>query len=439
MKLILYSWDANNEQILADNLIKLGFDVVWFRKVCRHYTRDMELAMEMIQTVHREGAEAVVSFNYFPIISMICQTCGIMYYAWVYDCPHFTLYAKQIGSPCNQIGIFDREMARRLEDDYGIHTVYHAPLAVDCAYFEKAVARASRKEREKYRCDVSFVGSLYTDEHNYYDLLFSGGRGSGNVQSADRDRQGGDAESAAAAERGSMEALIGQQCFAYEKDYLRQAVASEQINLAGLQKSMEEQGLMLGEDYFARSEDILVAAVLEKKVTVEERRRLLTELAELQKNYDTCVITEDCGKEGADRKYDFRLYTGSDTGALPKLHAHNCGRVDYHTQMPLVFAGSRINLNISLRSIHSGIPLRVLDIMACGGFVLSNRQPEIAEYFGEGVEIATFASMEECMDKVHYYLAHEEARRRIAEAGQRKVQAAFSYASGLMRLFKMQE
>ena len=91
MKLILYSWDANNEQILADNLIKLGFDVVWFRKVCRHYTRDMELAMEMIQTVHREGAEAVVSFNYFPIISMICQTCGIMYYAWVYDCPHFTL------------------------------------------------------------------------------------------------------------------------------------------------------------------------------------------------------------------------------------------------------------------------------------------------------------------------------------------------------------
>ncbi len=439
MKLILYSWDANNEQILADNLIKLGFDVVWFRKVCRHYTRDMELAMEMIQTVHREGAEAVVSFNYFPIISMICQTCGIMYYAWVYDCPHFTLYAKQIGSSCNQIGIFDREMARRLEDDYGIHTVYHAPLAVDCAYFERAVARASRKEREKYRCDVSFVGSLYTDEHNYYDLLFSGGRGSGNAQSADRDRQGGDAESAAAAERDSMEAVIRQQCFTYEKDYLRQAVSSEQINLAGLQKSMEEQGLMLGEDYFARPEDILVAAVLEKKVTVEERRRLLTELAELQKNYDTDVTTEDCGKEGIDRKYEFRLYTGSDTGALPKLHAHNCGRVDYHTQMPLVFAGSRINLNISLRSIHSGIPLRVLDIMACGGFVLSNRQPEIAEYFGEGVEIATFGSVEECMDKVHYYLAHEEARRRIAEAGQRKVQAAFSYASGLMRLFKMQE
>ena len=62
-----------------------------------------------IQRAHK-GAEAVVSFNYFPIVSMICNTCQIPYYAWVYDCPHFTLYAKQIGLPCNHIGIFDREM-----------------------------------------------------------------------------------------------------------------------------------------------------------------------------------------------------------------------------------------------------------------------------------------------------------------------------------------
>lgn len=402
MKLILYAWNANNEQILADNLIKCGFDVVWFRKECKHYTRDMELAMEMIQAVHREGVEGVVSFNYFPIISMICQTCGIPYYAWVYDCPHFTLYAKQIGDPWNHIGVFDREMARRLEEDYGIGTVYHAPLAVDCAYFEKGIAHASQAEREKYRCDISFVGSLYTDEHNYYDLLFNGDSGSGSGSAPSADRQGR-----------SIPAFMRQQCFCYEKDYLRQAVMSGQMNLARLQKAMEEQGLMLGEDYFARPEDILIAAVLEKKVTVEERRMLLTELT----------------------KYDFRLYTGSDTGKLPELHAHNCGRVDYHTQMPLVFAGSRINLNISLRSIHSGIPLRVLDIMACGGFVLSNWQPEIAEYFEEGAEIVTFRGMEECMDKVHYYLSHEEERRQIAAAGRRKVKEEFSYEAGVRRLF----
>lgn len=420
MKLILYSWQANNEQILADNLIKMGFDIVWFRKACKHYTRDMELAMEMIQTIHREGAEAVVSFNYFPIVSMICHTCGIPYYAWVYDCPHFTLYAKQVGDPGNHIGIFDREMVRRLEEEYGINTVYHAPLSVDAEYFGNVLARASQTERDRYRCDISFVGSLYTDEHNYYDLLLSGD---------------------------SMDDLIEQQCFSYEKDCLRQAVTSGQIHLKNLQKPMEEQGLMLGEDYFAKPEDILMTAVLEKKVTVEERRLLLTEIAveaagrrqqdsvESQEEYDTGVSMEKRGRTSIDRKYDFRLYTGSDTRSLPELHAHNCGRVDYHTQMPLVFAGSRINLNISLRSIHSGIPLRVLDIMACGGFVLSNWQPEIAECFEEGVEIVTFRSLEECMDKVWYYLSHEEERRQITEAGYRKVKEKFSYEAGVGRLF----
>ena len=137
----------------------------------------------------------------------------------------------------------------------------------------------------------------------------------------------------------------------------------------------------------------------------------------------------------AGKRYDFRLYTGSDTSSLPELSPYDHGTVDYHTQMPLVFAGSRINLNISLRSIRSGIPLRVLDIMACGGFVLSNWQPEITQYFEEGVEIVTFDSLQDCLAKIAYYLTHEEERKQIAARGQRKVQEKFSYQIGLERLF----
>lgn len=401
MRLILYSWNANNEQILMDNLIKLGFEVVCFRKECRHYTRDMELAMEMIPFIHVQGAEAVVSFNYFPIVSMICNTCQIPYYAWVYDCPHFTLYAKQIGLPCNHIGIFDREMVGQLEG-YGVNTVHHVPLAVDADCFEAVISQATPQEKERFRCDISFVGSLYTDEHNYYDRLFG--------------------EKDAAITSG-----ISRQCFAYHEDYLRQAVMNGNIDLGRIQVQMEKQGLMLGEDYYAKAEDILLAAVLEKKVTVEERRILLTQMAGR--------FAISANNDGAgNRCSNFRLYTGSDTSALPKLDFCNCGTVDYHTQMPLVFAGSRINLNISLRSIHAGIPLRVLDIMACGGFVLSNWQPEIAEYFEEGVEIVTFDSLEDCLAKTAYYLSHEEERRQIAANGKRKVQEKFSYQVGLERL-----
>ena len=393
MRLLLYSWHANNEQILADNLIKLGFDVVWFDMECRHFTRDMELAAQMIPFIHQEEIEAVVSFNYFPIISMICDTCKIPYYAWVYDCPHFTLYAKQVTLPCNHIGIFDREMVRKLQEK-GVQTVYHVPLSVDAERFEQVIW--DHTSQSEYACDISFVGSLYTDDHNYYDRLLD-----------EKDKS-------------VLDEFVRRQCFCYEKDYLRETLGAGELDLHIIKTKMEEQGLMLGEDYFADVDELLQAVVLEKKVTVEERRILLDEVA---------------NKLG--EKYRFHLYTASILQKYPLLKKHHRGIVDYHKQMPLVFAESRINLNISLRSIHSGIPLRVLDIMACGGFVLTNWQPEIEEYFSDGQDIVSFRSLEECIDKITYYLDHETERQMIADAGQRRVQEKFEYRDGLCRLFEL--
>lgn len=394
MKLLLYSWHANNERILADNLIKLGFEIVWYDKECKHFTRDMELAADMIPCIHREGIEAVVSFNYFPIISMICDTCKIPYYAWVYDCPHYTLYAKQVTLPCNHIGIFDEEMVRKLREK-GVQTVYHVPLSVDDEPFIRIIQ--DDQLLPEYACDISFVGSLYTDEHNYYDRLLD------------------------EKEKAVLDRFIRAQCFCYDKDLLGEALTAGELDMNLVQAKMEEHGLMLGEDYFADVDELLKSNVLEKKVTVEERSLLLNKIAEVY-----------------DNRFRFNLYTGSELNKYPLLKKHHRGIVDYHQQMPLVFAGSRINLNISLRSIHSGIPLRVLDIMACGGFVLTNRQPEITEYFEDGREVVTFGSMEECLDRIEYYLEHEEERRMIAAAGQHCVHESFGYRNGLLRLFELE-
>ena len=397
MKLLLYSWKANNEKIFAEKLRLFQFKVIWYDKPCRHYTRDLELAADMIPFLHENGIEAVVSFNYFPIISMICDTCKIPYYAWVYDCPHFTLYAKHIMLSCNRIGIFDRDMVRGLRE-HGVQTVHHVPLSVDTAYFADMIRKAPNRLKDSYCSDISFVGSLYTDEYNYYDHLLT-----------DREREHADE-------------WIRRQSFCYDRDLLREAVAAGELPLVQIQKRMEENGLMLGEDYFADPSEILLTSVLEKKVTVEERRILLHQIAE---RFGT--------------QHRFTLYSASDLAEYPLLQKHHKGVVDYHTQMPLVFAQSRINLNISLRSIHSGIPLRVLDIMACGGFVLTNRQPEIDECFEEDVEYVCYDSAEECLDKIDYYLRHEDKRKCIAQAGREAARERFGYRQGLTGLFDLKE
>ena len=113
----------------------------------------------------------------------------------------------------------------------------------------------------------------------------------------------------------------------------------------------------------------------------------------------------------------------------------NRGIVNYQFEMPKVFKSTAINLNISLRCIVTGIPQRCLDIMASHAFLLSNYQPELAEYFNEGEEIAMYSSMEEAVDKCDYYLKHPDIRKKIAAMGYKKVKKEFRFEERLREIF----
>ena len=89
--------------------------------------------------------------------------------------------------------------------------------------------------------------------------------------------------------------------------------------------------------------------------------------------------------------------------------------------MPHVFKHSKINLNITLRSIVSGIPLRVFDIMGCGGFLLTNYQQDMFEYFVPEEDFIFYSDMEELSDKCKFFLEHDDIRKKIAGNGYEKV------------------
>ena len=60
------------------------------------------------------------------------------------------------------------------------------------------------------------------------------------------------------------------------------------------------------------------------------------------------------------------LWSNEKDERLTQVHYY--GYADYYKQMPHIFHDAKINLNIALRVIQTGIPLRVLDVMGCGGF-----------------------------------------------------------------------
>ena len=117
--------------------------------------------------------------------------------------------------------------------------------------------------------------------------------------------------------------------------------------------------------------------------------------------------------------YDVKLFSREQNQLLDKVTY--MGTADYDSEMPMVFKASDINLNMTLRCIKSGIPLRALDIMGAGGFLLSNYQPELAECFIDGEEVVMYESIEDMYAKVSYYLANPDLRTEIARRGHAKV------------------
>ena len=142
---------------------------------------------------------------------------------------------------------------------------------------------------------------------------------------------------------------------------------------------------------------------LGNKVTEQERLRLLGRVSE---------------------EFSLDLYTASDFSPLP--HAHYRGLAKTTTEMPKVFLFSKINLNFTSKPIRSGLPLRIWDILGAGGLLLTNFQSEIPEYFEVGKDLEAFASEEELVEKIRYYLAHNEEREEIARNGYQKAKEQYS-------------
>lgn len=64
---------------------------------------------------------------------------------------------------------------------------------------------------------------------------------------------------------------------------------------------------------------------------------------------------------------------------------------------------------------------RVFELLGFGVLAVVNRVPDLGRFFKEGEHLIVFDDMEEAVEKVVYYLEHDDARERIAAQGHRAV------------------
>ncbi len=120
--------------------------------------------------------------------------------------------------------------------------------------------------------------------------------------------------------------------------------------------------------------------------------------------------------------------------AKPLADCYAGKRLDYFDELPALYASAKINLNIfHIQCVNAPNP-RVYDVLACGGFLLTEYNPGLEDEFEIGQDLAVFHSCAELIEKTDYYLSHPEERKQIAECGRKKVLAKCGY-SDRMQIF----
>ena len=103
------------------------------------------------------------------------------------------------------------------------------------------------------------------------------------------------------------------------------------------------------------------------------------------------------------------------------LACHYRGAAGHGLELTKIYCASLINVDIGRVYQDDIVTMRVFDVLACGGFVLAERSPALAELFEIGAEVDCYASADELEAKVAHYLAHPEAARAIALRGREAV------------------
>ncbi len=368
MKILFIEWASFGNADIKNAFTEEGHQVVCFPFSNKDARRDAEIESALTMKLRESGPDAVFSFNYFPLVSNVCKREDLPYISWVYDSPYVMLYSYSAINPCYTIYVFDRALCQEF-NGAGIKTVHYLPMAANTQRLD-----ALGSPDPVY--DVSFVGSLYNESHNFYDRM----------------------ENLSEYARGYLEGLMQAQMHVQGYNFIQESLSPVMEELyRALPMDPNPDGVETREYLYAQY-------VINRKLTGLERLRLLT------------AVTQ---------KHTMDLFTLDPAFSLPNLRNH--GTADYYAEMPLVFKKSRINLNISLRSIKSGMPLRAFDIMGSGGFLLSNYQEDFFENFTPGIDFVYYESEEDLLQKINYYLNHEDERIAIAKNGHDQVAAAHTY------------
>lgn len=379
MNILFLTWKSfGNEDIMAAFRAK-GHTVKELPWADKDEPTDQAAVERFAEQIKAKSVDCVFSFNYFPVVALACKNLGMPYLSWIYDSPYVRLYHYSIAYPTNHVFVFDQSIFMEFHQT-GIQTVHYLPMAANTDRLSTMKDFATFRKTEWFnQHGVAFIGSLYTEKHQFYQRMTD----------------------ITPYTRGYLEGLMAAQKQVYGYNFIQESLGKNPQIMEDMKKSLP---LTPSPDGVESLEYLFAQYVVNRQITALERQEILTKVSE---------------------KFGLDLYTPDRTLKISGCTNH--GPVDYYDFAPYVFKQAKINLNISLRSIISGMPLRAFDIMGAGGFLMTNYQSDFMDFFVPGEDFMYYDSQADLLDKIGYYLANEAERAQVAENGFRKIAEHHTY------------
>ena len=380
---ILYVYGKEKGKDVIHGLRKIGYEVKEYARVQKLVFLDDDEIDGLVKEIEAEDITFIMSIHLIYNAAVAADRTGVKYISIIWDAPYMDLYTPFGRLDKCWFSTFDKvDCAHFLRD--GIPHVLYQPLSVG----KKNIVKWNAGRR-KYINEVAFVGSLY--DINLYDKYLP-------VMPAEFIEYFTTIFEDAAFKWDGINRIYGRTSNEM-MDYMKKASSEFLIwNLLDVDDAR----------YFE-------AYYLMKKVANIERVCVLNMLAE---------------------QFRVTLYTNQNADVSGLINVKVMPPVCQGRESSSVFAGSKINLNISVKGIEGGTPQRIMDIMGAGGFVMTNYCPETGELFVEDKEIVMFRTPEELLEKTAFYLTHDAEREKIARAGQEKVLTCYTYEKKLKQLME---
>lgn len=383
----LYACLKHSSNHIPNALRALGHTVTVLEE-CPFSTMDLEntIPVAYAQKAFQENNyDFAISDDFLVSLSDLCQKFHIPYISWIYDSPMAPLFHDSVFHPVNRIFIFDSALCNRLKQ-IGIPHVYYMPLAADTNHANSLPMTA--EDREKFSHEISFVGSLY--ENNAYNEV------KGKLPP----------EIMLPMDRYLMHTLLN-----YREPRPWPRLPDYCVSFLVKNASINTSAI----DQFQIPRDMYLGLIfLSKKLAEMERIVGLNTLAE---------------------QFPVDLYTASSSEHVGILNVHP--PVNYYTDLGKIYRFSKINLNFTLPSIETGIPMRIFNIMSYGGFVMSNYQKDLENVFTVGKDLVVFHDLDELKALTAYYLTHEKERQEIARNGYEQVKSHCTYEKRLQEILSI--